>query len=224
MPRQYTPRVERICENCGNGFFVTASQAAARPRRYCSYGCRDALNPRRRIQNGYMYVLVADDHYVPEHRLVAEHHLGRPLQPNEDVHHGPGGKLDNRWENLTVMSKSEHAKLHHAERRAARWSREHDCCIVCGRTDRKHQGKGICTACTKRRQYQKSSPTFGQPKRMPRGEDHANTSLTAEQVREIRLAQATGTMSQRQLAVRYGVAKTTIGRIVRREVWGHVSD
>jgi len=28
-----------------------------------------------------------------------------------------------------------------------RWSRQHDCCVSCQRTDRKHMGKGLCLNC-----------------------------------------------------------------------------
>lgn len=47
-----------------------------------------------------------------EHRVVMEQHLGRKLNPDEVVHHINGNKFDNRIENLSVMSKSDHAKLH----------------------------------------------------------------------------------------------------------------
>lgn len=53
---------------------------------------------------------------VFEHRLVAEQMLGRPLSPNEQVHHIDGDRLNNSPENLLILINSDHQKLHNKKR------------------------------------------------------------------------------------------------------------
>ena len=46
------------------------------------------------------------------HRYIMETILGRELESNEVVHHKDGNKLNNNPDNLMLMTKSEHARLH----------------------------------------------------------------------------------------------------------------
>lgn len=50
--------------------------------------------------------------YIYLHRLVAEAKLGRYLTEDEIVHHIDGNPENNHWDNLEVMTQSEHAKEH----------------------------------------------------------------------------------------------------------------
>ena len=46
-----------------------------------------------------------------------EENIGRYLKDNEVVHHINKNKIDNKIENLQLMTRSEHTKLHHLERK-----------------------------------------------------------------------------------------------------------
>lgn len=69
----------------------------------------------------YNYALVPEhpfctkNGYVLEHRIVVENNLGRLLNRNEVVHHKNEDKKDNRYENLEVLTSSEHATKHGLE-------------------------------------------------------------------------------------------------------------
>ena len=83
---------------------------------------RDAIASRSELfagvslkPNGYMEITRGDSKFKSLHRHIMEKHLGRSLSRGECVHHIDGDKLNNRIENLSVMSRSEHASLHAKE-------------------------------------------------------------------------------------------------------------
>lgn len=58
-------------------------------------------------KNGYVSLYTGPGQSrIPEHRLVMEEHIGRPLLKKETVHHKNGVRNDNRIENLELWSKS----------------------------------------------------------------------------------------------------------------------
>lgn len=52
-----------------------------------------------------------------EHRVVMERHIGRSLTRSEYVHHRNHDKLDNRIENLEIMTPAAHSRLHNLGRK-----------------------------------------------------------------------------------------------------------
>lgn len=63
------------------------------------------------------YRITVNEKRILEHRHVVQEHLGRLLKRTEHVHHINGNSLDNRIENLEVLSASEHQHKHHLGKR-----------------------------------------------------------------------------------------------------------
>ena len=68
-------------------------------------------------KNGYLVVTCGENKHKPVHVVIMEEHIGRKLLPNECVHHINHDRSDNRIENLRLMTRSEHSKLHSLERK-----------------------------------------------------------------------------------------------------------
>lgn len=99
----------------------------------------------------YNYAVVYDHpnatkhHYVLAHRVIVENNIGRLLTSSEIVHHKDHNKKNNDLDNLEVMDKHTHAKLH-AKVGVTFVELE---CAFCKKTfkreKRQVKGKGLCS-------------------------------------------------------------------------------
>lgn len=130
------------CETCGSELVRRKNEAPSLfvNRRYCSKRCAGiATNPRKatgQFKARYRKIKTPDGRNMLEHRYVMEKVLGRRLQRSEQVHHKNHDRLDNRPENLEVVSSAEHG-LRHTVHPIVKP------CVVCGKQFTPHKTKRV---------------------------------------------------------------------------------
>jgi len=76
-------------------------------------------DPRKLILSGNGFVkegykmIPQNGHSIKLCRYIMQKHLGRAILTSEIVHHINSDKLDDKIENLQIVSRSEHAHIHH---------------------------------------------------------------------------------------------------------------
>ncbi len=126
-------RARLTCQWCGDEYLV--KRYRAKTSKWCSYACagkgraaslkgnRHAVGhiPRNKgaghgyvTENGYRRIKV-DGQDLMEHRVVWEEENG-PIPLGHSIHHLNGNKLDNRLENLELLTRGQHSTHHNRHR------------------------------------------------------------------------------------------------------------
>jgi hypothetical protein len=99
------------CDWCGKQIYKKRSDVTRSEHNFCNYGCYiDFVNfhqagaPNQQVSGETLY------------RRLAEMKIGRQLSEDEEVHHIDGSHQNNNLNNLQVLSASEHAKIHAAQK------------------------------------------------------------------------------------------------------------
>lgn len=109
----------KTCLQCGQDYPKRPAETLREfgKRKFCSRPCADLGRKTTRVSDEkfkarYRQKKLPDGSRILEHRWVMEQHLGRKLETWEQVHHKNHDRLDNRIENLEVVTSAEHGVRH----------------------------------------------------------------------------------------------------------------
>lgn len=108
------PKEYRTCAWFGKPFAIDSRHKG---KRFCGIECAGLWKrsrPRKVTtgKSGYRYIWLSDGSGKREHIFLMEQSIGRKLAPNECVHHIDGNRANNSLDNLQLLTRGEHSRLH----------------------------------------------------------------------------------------------------------------
>lgn len=117
---------QKISQRMRGKVLSEAQRKAISERNSCDYDGMNGYGHTKPHNRGYMLAYAPHhpnahaDGYVMLHTVLIERQIGRYLEPDEVVHHINHKRSDNRIENLLLMNKKEHMRMHMKERHQKR--------------------------------------------------------------------------------------------------------
>ncbi len=210
------PRVERACAVCQTTFLVKRDRLKHRPVRFCSHQCQ-GISEQGDLSARFLANIRTDDNgcwlwtATIDSGGYGQMRVGGPIQKAHQV----------AWTLATGAPVPEdHMVLHTCDVRACVRNDERGVYVVRGREYPRY-GHLFLGDQTANMQDMADKGRAILPDQ--RGGKHAGARLTETQVREIRERFQSGIMLYQDLAAEYNVSSQSIGKVIRRERWRHLS-
>lgn len=109
---KYKNKKQKVaCDVCGRKFHKKSSDIMRTSHNFCCQECSIGFHRWSGTKSNNVKVggkLI--------HRSIVERLIGRTLLPNEEIHHIDFNHQNNDTQNLVILSKSEHSKIHAARK------------------------------------------------------------------------------------------------------------
>jgi hypothetical protein len=96
------------CYNCGKTYTAYKSRKLRYKRGFCSRECHAEFIKKSPLNH--------PNWRGGSYRTIMEYVIGRKLKTSELIHHKNGDHKDNRFENLQIVTRAEHVRIHKPRR------------------------------------------------------------------------------------------------------------
>lgn len=215
MPRQYTPKVSRVCAQCGKTFLICPSNVVRKGRgTFCS---RECMTERRK-----RFVVEALENYDVDAKGCWIYRGTKNVDGYAIHSNGRNGRPRNVRLARLILNRDHGIPLEDRATLAC-----HSCDTpACIRPDHIFPGTHAINSAdmVAKRRAPTGDRSGGRkhPEKVARGSRQGAAKLTEQSVLEIRRLSQDGKILQKDIAAFYGVDPATIRMVTSRRTWTHV--